>query len=283
MNKKNIKIIIIVLLIGVIYIGLFAFFFKDDKQDEKTSNKGNVNSSSVTKKKNNKELYIILKNHNIKKINNKNYTDIDNDLIYTKYTYDLYDEGNYVGKFTSLYNNDQEYFFDKNKNKYTPTGDFMAFYGNIDYEVKKIVKSNDLSLSDIEIVNKVLTENDIQTGGYNQNNLKITTDIDNDGVDENIYKIDNIFKLNIEQESKSYAFIFMQKNDEIVYFYKYVDSIDQNISTCSPYISGIVDINKDNKNEIFVGCSYYSYIGTCYYVYQYGDKITEISSCNLKK
>lgn len=283
MNKKNIKIIIIVLLIGIIYIGLFAFFFKDDKQDKKTSNKENINSSSETKKKDNKELYIILKNHNIKKINNKNYTDIDNDLIYTKYTYDLYDEGNYVGKFTSLYNNDQEYFFDKNKNKYTPTGDFMAFYGNIDYEVKKIIKSNDLSPNDIEIVNKVLTENDIQTGGYNQNNLKITTDIDNDGVDENIYKIDNIFKLNIEQESKSYAFIFMQKNDEIVYFYKYVDSIDQNISTCSPYIYGIVDINKDNKNEIFVSCSYYSYIGTCYYVYQYGDKIAEISSCNLKK
>ena len=283
MNKKNIKIIIIVLLIGIIYIGLFAFFFKDNKQDKKTSNKENINSSSVTKKKTNKELYIILKNHNIKKINNKNYTDIDNDLIYTKYTYDLYDEGNYVGKFTSLYNNDQEYFFDKNKNKYNLTGDFMAFYGNMDYEVKKIIKSNDLSPNDIEIVNKVLTENDIQTGGYNQNNLKITTDIDNDGVDENIYKIDNIFKLNIEQESKSYAFIFMQKNDEIVYFYKYVDSIDQNISTCSPYIYGIVDINKDNKNEIFVSCSYYSYIGTCYYVYQYGDKIAEISSCNLKK
>lgn len=283
LNKSQIKVAIVIIIIGVLYLGAFYIFFKDDKtkvnNNSTSSDKLNLDKNKSSSKKSDDNNLTLIFNPNIKvSYDGKNFKNATN-KVFANNKFDLYENNNLMGNYYVTFN-DKLYFYDEDRNFYNPTGDITAISGNINYEIKEITKA-DLSLEDFNIKNKVLSEKNITSkASFNFN--KYIADIDNDNVLEKIYTLDNAFLEDIYGESNAYAYVFVYDDDKINYIYEYRDKIDEVLKMCSPNIRNIIDIDKNNVNEIFISCSYYSHIGSCMEIYQIkNNKYKKVLNCNI--
>ena len=133
----------------------------------------------------------------------------------------------------------------------------------------KIKNFNQEKISDYTKVNKVLSENNISTGQELTSNTQISVDIDNDGVDEKIYVVGNVFPMETDPEY-IFSVVFMEKNDIIYPIYKSIEK-NKNFNGCKPYINSIIDVDDDNKYEIILSCSQYSTEGTIDMLYRFNN------------
>lgn len=277
MEKYQIKIVVIVLIIGLIYLGVFYYFF-GEKKETKNNNVIKSSTSSSTVENEDRELIMLFNPHIKIKYDGREYSNITNDSIYNEHTYNLYENNNFVGSYSIEYDN-KELYHDSNMNEYKPNGDIVGLFGNIDFEFKPIEEIA-FSLNDRIIINNALKENNI-TSKIIGNYKKYQADVDNDQEMETIYSIDNA-SASSYGESKSYAFIFTYENEKINYIYKYEGDINNKSNMCSPKFRNLIDINKDNKNEIFISCAYNDNENkSCMEIYQFStNKYKKILSCS---
>lgn len=235
MNNKKIYILIIVFLVLFALI-MYITVGKDNIKSEKN------------------ELSLILNNNTIFNYSNKNWTKEKVDYIdnYNFKEYSIYLDSKYVGDYY-IWHDDQWYLFDQNNNAVNYTEKFLAVKSNYNIKVKEFeIVNNDLTGEAGEIFNKYKI--------YNQDeiteNTKIIIDIDNDGKDEEIYSVSNVFPMFYEPE-KIFSYVFMKKDNKIYYMYEYESEADS-YSGCIPQISAIFDSDEDGISEIALTCSRYS-------------------------
>ena len=172
------------------------------------------------------------------------------ELNWTKYN--IYLDNKYTGEYYLWYD-DKWYLFDDNKNAIKKDGNLLAFRSNYDIKVHNFSTSE---IKDYSYVKKVLSDNNLDINSKFTVNNQITLDIDNDGTEETIYIISNVFAIDFYSDT-IFSIVFMVKDGKIHTIYQ---DIDKNYSTngCKPYINTIFDIDADNKFEIVLSCGRYS-------------------------
>lgn len=178
--------------------------------------------------------------------------------------YYVYQNNEPIGKFY-LVNNGNWYLFDKDKSAVNYDGDLLAF----DEETKyTILKYSENSINDYTYVNKVLSENGLNTNAIFSSSYYIDFDIDNDSINEQLYVITNKFPYEKANEN-SFGFVFLVKNNRIYYLYKDTSKSKDLFEGCKPYVNSIFDLDEDNKYEVNFSCGYYSTNGTIQKIYKF--------------
>lgn len=176
--------------------------------------------------------------------------------------FQTYVDNEYFGEYY-LYFSDKWYLFSKDKKAVNYDGELLAFnnkkYKVFDYDLKEIEDYSD--------VNIILEENGISFIPNYTSNYYIDLDIDYDGKDERLYLISNLFPLDPVDDKIFFSIVFLKKGDKIIKLYEKKE--EDAFSGCSASISGILDLDWDNKYEIVLKCSYYSTNGTDFSLYNF--------------
>lgn len=218
--------------------------------------------------KNNDNVIIIGGSGGFKKINSRwvgMYS--KNDLkSYNGKKLNIYLDNSYFGKYKIFYD-DKWYLFKNNNTPVNYEGNMLALSGSIKY---KVFNFDMHDIEDTTYVKKALKENDLSEDSTLTYSYYIDIDLNNDGKDERIYTISNKFPYE-DIGNISFSYIFMIKDEKIIYLYKNKEELDDIYSGCNPYINSFIDIDEDDKPEIIVGCSYYSVEGTKYNLYKFNN------------
>lgn len=232
MRSKKTYIIILVVL-AVYFLVFFLTLGRENLKQEKYS------------------TTIIVGNSTIWNYSGKKWTHITNKSTIKKLDwqiFDVYIDNEKLGKYY-LWNDDQWYLFDKNKNAVNYTGKLLAYKSN--YEIN-VLQYQEEEITDYSYINEVLTENDLPSTSTFTTSKQAIFDIDNDGIDETLYVISNVFADDYYPENL-FAIAFMVKDGEIQYLYKNITS-NTDYNVCKPYLNSIIDVNKDDKYEIILSC-----------------------------
>ncbi len=240
--KKNIKWIVIVVVIVACYIFLALFI----------NNKDNVNSNK----------YLLIGNYLIwHESKGKWYQKTAVDADVTNHKYILYNGANKYDADTLQFLSNKWHFFDKDYNS-IPTDDFKFAYTGMndvkptDYEIQTYDSGDDDVIKEVA---KVYDNNSLNN--YRGTLLKVSLDFDGDGVIETIYRFTN-FKLDImDYEVKAY--LVLVRNNRVV---NVINSSDGDVFE----IMDVIDLDSDGKDEIIIGKdvvdvpTFYS----CYQIYK---------------
>lgn len=188
--------------------------------------------------------------------------------LYNWKEYYTYIDHSYYGNY-NLYFNEKWYLFKGKNQAVNYEGDLLALRGNIKYKVVDFILYD---IEDFTDAKRVLKENNLPVDSVLTSSYYINRDIDHDGNKEVIYTISNKFPME-DVGDTSFSFIFMIKDNRVIYLYKNIEPLNDVYSGCQPYINNLIDINEDNHYEIIMGCSYYSNNGVKYGMYEFtGDK-----------
>ena len=217
----------------------------------------------------NENIIIIGDSGGFKKINNSRWVRINTrdelkSLSSNVSKFNIYVDNSYFGKYKLFYD-DKWYLFKNGNTPVNYNGNMLALSGSIKYKIANFTTHD---IEDKTYVNRVLKENNISEDSILTYSYYTDIDLNNDGVLERIYTISNKFPYE-DIGSLSFSYIFMIKNDKIIYLYKNKEELDDVYSGCNPYISNLIDIDEDNKLEVIIGCSYYSVEGTKYNLYKF--------------
>ncbi len=268
--KKNIKIIVVVVISLVIYGGIFLIYL-NTKNNLNTNISVDSENKNSTENEKEKKLIILLNPHTRLKYVNSYFNNIKGDTAYSNLKFSLYENNKFINNYQVMYN-DEYKFYDDNNNFYSFNNNIMAFSGDISYKIKQFEQS-ELNENDNNIINDELLQKNINS--QNINKLKY---IYNDKI---IYIISNA--LSEENETNAFNLIFTINNEnEISYILEDINDGDESLNMCSPSLHGIVDFDEDGNDEYIISCTYYSLIGTCHYIYQnIGNEFKELKSCTL--
>lgn len=260
MKKSNKSIIIfIVLLIGLSTIFMLTIGVKLIK-DNKNKDVIIVGNEAIFEKQDNKWVNI-------------SFADINN---YNWKKYYTYIDNQYYGYY-SLYNNEKWYLFKDKNQAVNYNGDLLALNGETRY---KVVQFNLHDIENKDYITKVLNDNNIKDDSELSSSSVVYVDIDNDGEKEPIYTISN--KFSMEDVGNTYfSFIFMVKNDKIIYLYKKLEKdLDSSYSGCKPYINSILDVDEDDQYELILSCGYYSNNGIRHSLYKFKEGVFKLLVSN---
>lgn len=256
-GKKSYIILIIVLLI---YLALTLVLFKLGFFDKK-------------------ESYIVFNDITALKINKEKYEFIEQKDIPTDKKYDIYDYNKYVGNYNLNFKDNTYRIYDDNYNLIKLEKNFLAVYTK-----KEKIKINtneveELNQKDLEILSKVLEENNISAYTTLSTNQKIKLNIKNKNL--YLYNVSNDDYLNNDKEVFSIVFIGNEKEHYIID----VSKTEKNSMYSVPgyYINTIVDLNNDENDEIILDTQVYSQNGKptrTIYTYK-GNKYQELLKTNL--
>lgn len=159
----------------------------------------------------------------------------------------------YVNKKITFYNNKKE----------TELNEEMIYGYSKNLKLEKIDYSKEsLNQSDLEKVNQILLENGIIGYEYLNTSEKVSFDFNNDGANETIYFVSNLFDETIYD--KVFSLVFMINNNEINYLIKQVDNKINSYNLCVPSLNSIYNIN---GNKTIITCDYFDDIGSDIYLY----------------
>ncbi|MCI8346661.1 MAG: hypothetical protein HFJ12_01765 [Bacilli bacterium] len=251
--KKSTRITVLIMVVIVLLTGLFFLTIGQHLiKREKEENIILVGNGAIFHK-------------NGTEWNHVSFEDIN---LYNWKEYYTYIDHSYYGNY-NLYFNEKWYLFKGKNQAVNYEGDLLALRGNIKY---KVVDFTLYDIEDFTDAKRVLKENNLPVDSVLTSSYYINTDIDNDGNKEIIYTISNKFPME-DVGDTSFSFIFMVKDNRVIYLYKNIEPLNDVYSGCQPYINNLIDINEDNHYEIIVGCSYYSNNGVKYGMYEFtGDK-----------
>ena len=111
---------------------------------------------------------------------------------------------------------------------------------------------------DKSYLNKVLTDVNLEINQELTSSYYISFDIDSDTKEEQLYVVSNRFPIENLGVNKYFSFVFLVKNEKIIYLYKDLEKTTDGYDGCKPYVSNIIDIDSDNSYEIILNCSDYS-------------------------
>lgn len=223
-------------------------------------------------KNRNKKLYLIVDQSSVWEYGKTKWKNVDrqNFLAYNWQKCQYYEDGIFIDQNYLVYTNNKWYVFDSNKDAIIPNSKFLAVGGGKKVTVKK---SNmiDTDQSDQLVIEQVLRENAISDFDHFATKSKLVIDLDNDNKKEVLYVLSNMFLTDFSP-SKVYNLVFVKDQDSIIYIYKDIDSIDNMYNNCKVYLNNILDVNKDSKYEIIIGCGYYSTNGVMNRMYTLKNK-----------
>lgn len=249
--KKDKKVAIFILIFLIVGASIFFLTIGIDLLNKSSENIIIIGNSGGFKKVNSRWVHINTKNELKSLGGNK---------------FNVYVDNSYFGNYNLLYD-DKWYLFKNDDTPVNYNGNMLALSGSIKYKVANFTTHD---IEDKTYVNRVLRENNISEDSILTYSYYTDIDLNNDGVLERIYTISNKFPYE-DVGNLSFSYIFMLKNDKIIYLYKNKEEIDDVYSGCNPYISNLIDIDEDNKLEVIIGCSYYSVEGTKYNLYKFND------------
>lgn len=198
-------------------------------------------------------------------------------MNYSWKKYDLYSEQKLMGNYYLMKNNYNEdwHIFDDDKNAIKWTSGIVAFGGSL--EVNPVSYSTTkISSSEMSYVKNVAKNLDIDD---NISKLSIENkylvDLDDDGINEEIYAFSNAF---VDTSSKKvYAIVFMRKNNKNRIIYNYIQDNKNSFQGCLPSVDTIFKVGKDKNPNFSISCTFYSMSGIYSYLYDYDIKSDKIN------
>ena len=249
--KSGRKKYVIILIILSIYLGIIFVLFYNKKE---------------------KSMSIVIDNHAFfrytkadKWINIKLSNEVMDDYNWNKYK--IYVNNNYFDN-QYLWYNDKWYIFDNDKQPINYSGNLLAVRSDFDKGID-VANFFEQEIKDYSYVYKVLNKKNITFDSNYTVKSFIDFDIDQDGISEQIYVISNAFPIDFSA-SKYYSYVFMVKNNKIYHIYG--NTFNDMYDACKAYVSGIIDIDNDNKYEVIVNCGKYSNKGTVVSVYKFNNR-----------
>ena len=191
--------------------------------------------------------------------------------------FNIYEDGDYIGKYSVWYDTSKWYFFDKKNNSLETNGKVLASKSNYDIKIDKFNEEKITSL-DKKYIDYVLEENKLSTSSKFTSSYKIDLDFDHDKYIETFYVISNAFPTEFEPD-QIFSIVFMVKEDSVYYLYKEIDDNKVN-NGCKPYFNYFLDLNEDKKDEIILSCGKYSDKGTVDMLYKFEDNEFKIKISN---
>lgn len=231
------RYIVILIMIVVYFLVFFFLYGRDNLKQSKLKTTIIVGDSSVWQLEENRW-------HNLSSTFSRQ------DLNWEKFNIIIDDKA--IGKYSVVYD-EKWYLFDENRSPYNYTGNLIAYQANYKMKLKPFTTNE---ITDFTTVNKVLTENNLNTTQEFTLSNYIDIDYDGDGSNEKFYFISNVFPIETNPDY-IFSIVFMEKNGTIYPIYKSIEK-NQSFNGCKPYISAIIDVNDDNKYEFVLSCSKYS-------------------------
>lgn len=176
-------------------------------------------------------------------------------ITYGNQMYNVYINSDYKGKYDIELINDTFYYYDKNVNKTTYSGDLFAYSGGGSIIIKDDYDTSQITLDDIKYVNNLIEElKDTEISIFDLTlNKKIAIDLDNDKKDEYIYILSNFGCENCKN-SDYFSIVFIVDNNKASLLSKSYDKTDYyGINFYD--LEYILDINNDNNYEIVLSKS----------------------------
>lgn len=205
--------------------------------------------------RNKKDKLYILSGDFIKiKYENGKWQNIHDSKDYKLKEFEIYESGEYKGKYKLLFTN-KYHLYDTNGKNISYDGQIFGFTGTLKLQIINI-PSSEITDNDRFIINKALSK--IGIDNFNNLNLfqTLTLDVDNDGINENIYAASNYY---VEEElNKVFSVVFIEKNGNIEILKEKVISSDKVYEEPSYEINRVIDIKEDKKYEIMIEQSYFS-------------------------
>lgn len=195
--KKN-KIIIIFVIIIMYLILLFLVLDNNKKQELK-------NKSEEEKR------YIVIDNFANLAFSKKTWTNVSSKEIESYENYKVFIDNKLFGDYKLQYGTTWN-LFDSDDNYIDYEGNLIAYSDNSNIILSNLRKTTTLSDNDKKIISEYFNYNDYSSLITSD---IITTDIDNNGVDDEIVCISNI-GVDKSYASKYYNLIFVRLNDEII-------------------------------------------------------------------
>ena len=166
--------------------------------------------------------------------------------------YELYIDNQKIGDYY-LWHDDKWYAFDQEKNPLTINGNLLAFQTNYNIGVASFTEEE---MTNTLYAANVLKKYDISLSSKLTVSKKVSFDMDQDGIVEDFYMISNAFSIE-EEPNKVFSFAFMVKNEQIYMMFEDVRT-NSFYDACKPFINSFIDIDKDNRYEVLLGCGNYS-------------------------
>ena len=266
MEKKSKRKYYIIIILLIIYLAAMVIFI--------------VYPSSVTSSR---RVYIMVDNVAKWKFEGKSWEDISSDEsnLYNWQKFDLYRRNQYFGNYYLLYN-DRWLVYDDDRNPVQKSGsNLLAVRSNQDFKVATYT-TTDIPTEQMQYVEQVLTDHNIDPDTELVTKEMITYDIDNDGQEESIITISNLFETTYAP-SRIFSFIFTVKDGKIALVSSMVDTLDHKNEHCSAYVHSLVDTDNNGKYEIITGCGYYNSNRNCVEMYENkNDQYQKIKACGMQ-
>lgn len=220
-----------------------------------------IGGNTIVEYRNNKLLKIKKINRINKRLNYKKYS-VYNDSKFEDY-YINFEYGDYNNISYTLFNNSDD--------ETSITESLLAYTNDLNIKVSPIKNSYVMTNDDKKIFKQVLP-------GYNLDSVyfnKIIVDLNNDGLNEEIYIINNFNLINIQDNIVSYVFL-RTSNGNIIDVLKN-ESSDQSKVPAYRFCYA-VDIDNDNNYEIILS-EFYNESKVNYNIYKYNlitNEVTEL-------
>lgn len=187
---------------------------------------------------------------------------VTNITDYSMEKFKIYVNNKPFGDYNVTYN-DKFYLFDDNRNSVSYNGNIIAVKGSLPIDVIYFEEEVIEPINDE--IKEALKEKKIKVKGDNIRARKVEIDMDGDQKKETIYIVSNVFYAT--EGENSFALLFTEKEGKNKYIYEEIKDYKKTLEMCTPFVEGIIDIDKDKKYEIIMGCEYFSNNGTCHNLY----------------
>lgn len=238
-KKIPLKYVIIILLVIAYGIGCLIFFSKE-----------------AEKKNSLEDVYVVFdENHRFSYRNQKINTNVNwLQVLGTKKFYS-YSDGQYLGKYTLSFYQNQTYLFDRNNDSIDYSGDLFMYSASkkLDVVDTKIITINDTMKT---YLTELLKDSNlmIPDDKYLNPVQEISVDLDNDGKMEMLYAINSIVN---DQLGKTFSFVFYVKDGVI---HRIVSDIAANEDRKKMHyytIGQVMDLDYDGVKEIILRSTRY--------------------------
>lgn len=197
-------------------------------------------------------LYIVTNTVKIKYINGK-WSNIIDDKDYKLKKFNIYQDGEFLGKYRILYSNNLLSLYDNTK-KINYNGNIFGYRGNLKLDLINTEFVSTLNETDKYAINGALSE----LGLKNTNNLsyveKKEIDVNNNGILDTVYCINNYYVDDDNNERFSIIFSIIDNNIKIIDKVITDNSGVEDSEILS--IMNVLDVKKDKKMELLYTRNY---------------------------
>lgn len=123
-------------------------------------------------------------------------------------------------------------------------------------------KLEKINNADVDEITELLKQQGIVKIGKVSLSQKVSIDLDNDGITEDIISVSNVF--NPAGRDKDFSLVYIRKQGKTYMILNKMEKAHNLTESCMPFIGGFIDVNNDKIYEIIIGCSYYDRLGTKY-------------------